>query len=97
MKRDNFQIPGIQLPPNQPNLYDRILTPAAIGFVAHLHRKYEPRRRDLMKARAERQARLDAGETLGFLPETRSIREADWTVGPVPAGVLPGGALELAP
>src|SRR5688572_31111236 len=85
MKRDSFHILGIQVPPHQPNLYDRILTPQAIGFVAHLHRKYEQRRRDLMKARAERQARLDAGETFGFLPETRSIRESAWTVAPVPA------------
>jgi malate synthase len=85
MKRDNFQIPGIELPPGQPHLFDRILTPQAIGFVAHLARKYESRRRDLMKARAERQARLDAGETLGFLPETSSIRHASWTVAPVPA------------
>ena len=84
MKRDNFQIPGIELPPGQPHLFDRILTPQAIGFVAHLARKYERRRRDLMKARAERQARLDAGETLGFLPETSSIRHASWTVAPVP-------------
>ena len=85
MKRDDLRIPGIQVPPMQPNLYDRILTPQAMGFVAHLHRKYEQRRRDLMRGRAERQARLDAGETLAFLPETRSIREAEWTVGPIPA------------
>jgi malate synthase len=85
MKRDNFQIPGIELPPGQPHLFDRILTPQAIGFVAHLARKYEGRRRDLMKARAERQARLNAGETFGFLPETSSIRHASWTVAPVPA------------
>ena len=85
MKRDSFSIPGIQLPPEQPNLFDRILTPAAIGFVAHLHRKYEQRRRDLMEARAERQAALDAGKaTFGFLPETRAIREAAWTIAPVP-------------
>jgi malate synthase len=82
MKRD--LIPGIQLPRKQPNLYDRILTPAAVGFVAHLHRKYEERRRACMKARAERQARLDAGETFAFLPETRSVRESEWTVGPIP-------------
>jgi malate synthase len=85
MKRDSLPIPGIQVPPHQPNLYDRILTPQALGFVAHLHRRYEQRRRDLMHARTERQARLDAGETFGFLPETRSVREADWTVAPVPA------------
>src|SRR5438067_8056931 len=84
MKRDNFYIPGIQVPPNQPNLYDRILTAPAMGFVAHLHRKYEQRRRDLMKARAQRQVRLDAGETFAFLPETRPIREANWTISPTP-------------
>jgi malate synthase len=86
MKRDNFSIPGIQLPPEQPNLFDRILTPPAIGFVAHLHRKYEQRRRDLMAARAERQKLLDAGKaTFGFLPDTRPIREGAWTIAPVPA------------
>jgi malate synthase len=85
MKRDNFTVPGIELPLEQPNLYDRILTPLALGFVAHLHRKYEQRRRDLMRARVERQARLDAGESLQFLPETRSIRHGEWTVAPVPA------------
>jgi len=82
MKRD--LIPGIQLPEEQPNLYDRILTPAAVGFVAHLHRRYEERRRACMKRRDERQVKLDAGETFGFLPETRSIRESEWTVGPIP-------------
>jgi len=85
MKRESFQIPGIQLAPEQPNLFDRLLTPPALGFVAHLHRKYEARRRDLMKARAARQERLHAGETFGFLPETRPIRESQWTVAPIPA------------
>src|SRR5450432_2560063 len=86
MKRDSFSIPGIQLPPDQPNLFDRILTPQALGFVAHLHRKYEPRRRDLMKARAERQALLDAGKaSFAFLPDTRPIRDAEWTIAPIPA------------
>ena len=59
MKRDN--IPSIQVPADQPNLYDRILTPGALAFVAHLHRRYEERRRALMRDRAERQKRLDAG------------------------------------
>jgi malate synthase len=85
MKRESFTIPGIQLPPQQPNLYDRILTPAAVGFVAHLHRKYEQRRRDLMKARSVRQVGLDSGDTFAFLPETRSVRESEWLVAPVPA------------
>src|SRR5690349_23387395 len=86
MKRDPFTIPGIQVPPEQPNHYDRILTPQALGFVAHLHRKYQQRRRDLRKAGSDRQARLDCGkEAFHFLPETRSIRESSWTVAPVPS------------
>ncbi len=84
MQRASFHIPGIALPPGQPQ-FERVLTPPALEFVAHLARKYERRRRELMRARAERQARLDAGEPLGFLPETRPIREGDWTVAPVPA------------
>ena len=42
-------------------------------------------RRELLAARAERQARIDAGELPDFLPETREIREGDWRVAPVPA------------
>src|SRR6202162_805740 len=86
MKRETFSIPGIQLAPDQPNLFDRILTPQALGFVAHLHRKYEQRRRDLMRARAERQALLEACKApFPFLPEAPPIRDAAWTVAPVPA------------
>ena len=84
MKREEFEVPAIQLAAEPPAGGDRILTPAALAFVAHLHRRFEARRRERMAARAERQARLDAGETFGFLPETRAIREGDWTVAPVP-------------
>ena len=84
MKREEFEVPAIQLAAESPAGGDRILTPAALAFVAHLHRRFEARRRERMAARAERQARLDAGETFGFLPETRAIREGDWTVAPVP-------------
>jgi malate synthase len=85
MKREDFEIPGIELPRGQPAEFDRILTPPALGFVAYLHRAFEKRRRELMAARDERQKRLDAGETFGFLAETRAIREGDWTIAPVPA------------
>ncbi|KAA5596758.1 malate synthase A [Blastochloris sulfoviridis] len=63
---------------------DEILTPAALDFVAALHRRFEPRRRDLLKARAERQTRFDAGELPDFLPETRHVREHPWKVAPIP-------------
>ncbi len=60
-----------------------VLTPAAVAFVGKLHRRFDGRRRELLEARAERQARLDAGELPDFLPETRELRESEWTIAPV--------------
>jgi malate synthase len=65
-----------------------ILSDDAIEFVTELERRFGARRRDLLQARAERQQRLDAGELPDFLPETDEIRESDWTIEPVPAGLL---------
>lgn len=65
--------------------YEAILTPDALELVAALHRAFEPRRQALLQARAERTARLDAGERPDFLTETRTIREGDWQVAPLPA------------
>jgi malate synthase len=62
-----------------------ILTPEALAFVAGLHRRFDARRRELLAARVERQARFDGGELPDFLPETADIRENDWTVAPIPA------------
>ncbi|QWT45012.1 malate synthase A [Azospira inquinata] len=64
--------------------FDQILTREALELVAKLHRAFEPRRQELLKARAARQARMDAGEMPDFLPETKHIREGDWKVAPVP-------------
>jgi malate synthase len=63
---------------------DRILTPEALGFLAELHRRFNPIRLDLLRQRVGRQRRLDAGGTLGFLPETKTIREDSWTIAAVP-------------
>ncbi|MDR7114596.1 malate synthase A [Caulobacter sp. BE254] len=62
-----------------------VLTPEALAFVADLHRRFDARRRELLAARAARQARFDAGELPDFLPETADLRAADWTVAPIPA------------
>ena len=64
---------------NQP-----ILSPEALEFVAALAERFGPRVAALLQAREERQKRLDAGELPDFLPETKSIRESDWTVAPIP-------------
>jgi len=61
-----------------------VLTADAIGFLADLHRRFDGRRRGLLAARAERQARFDAGERPDFLAETRDLRESDWRVAPIP-------------
>ena len=64
--------------------FDPILTPDALEFVAALQREFGDRRAALLQARADRRERLAAGESLGFLAETASVRESDWTVAPVP-------------
>ena len=67
--------------------FETILTPDALAFVADLHRTFETRRQELLAARVERTARLDAGERPDFLASTRHIREGDWKVAPLPAAL----------
>ena len=62
----------------------RILTPDALRFVAGLHRTFEDRRRELLRARGEFRALIADRQQPGFLPETDSVRRADWTVRPPP-------------
>src|SRR5882762_6667565 len=68
--------------------YERVLTPAALAFVADLVRQFGPSVTELLARRRERQARLDAGEGFDFLAETQAVREADWTVAPLPQDLL---------
>jgi malate synthase len=64
--------------------YERILTPGALALVAKLSRAFEPRRQELLAARAARAQRLDAGERPDFLAETGHIRSGDWKIAPLP-------------
>jgi len=63
--------------------YDKILSPEALDFVVELERRFGPERRRLLARRAELQQKLDQGWRPDFLPETRKVRESDWTVAPV--------------
>jgi len=63
---------------------ERILTPEALAFVADLQREFGLRRDELLVARRTRREAVAAGQPLSFLPETREIREADWTVAEAP-------------
>jgi malate synthase len=65
--------------------FAEILTPEALQFVAKLQRAFNARRQALLQKRVERQAEIDAGQMPDFLPETAEIRQADWTIAPIPA------------
>jgi malate synthase len=65
-----------------------VLTHEALAFIAELERKFGARRRALMERRAELQAKIDAGWKPDFLPETKKIRDADWTVATLPKDLL---------
>jgi malate synthase len=68
--------------------FAQILTPEALTFLAKLHRKFEPRRQELLAKRAERQRQFDAGALPAFLPETRQVREGIWKVAAQPKDLL---------
>jgi malate synthase len=68
--------------------FAQILSPEALTFVAKLHRRFEPRRRELLALRAQRQMQFDAGALPDFLTETKKIRDAEWTVAPQPKDML---------
>ncbi|MGV9389655.1 malate synthase A [Streptomyces olivaceus] len=64
---------------------EEVLTDAALAFVAELHRRFTPRRDELLARRAERRAEIARTSTLDFLPETAAIRADDsWKVAPAP-------------
>jgi malate synthase len=66
--------------------HEAVLTPDALEFVADLVRRFAPGIAVALARRAERRARLAAGEErLDFLPDTAEVRAAGWTVAPVPA------------
>ncbi|MFO1283282.1 MAG: malate synthase A [Burkholderiales bacterium] len=75
--------PGIQITGRITPSYAEILTPEAVAFFAKLQRAFGPRRAELLARRAARQAELDAGRLPDFLPETRAVREGNWTCAPV--------------
>ena len=68
--------------------WDEILSDEALAFVAMLHTEFNGRREELLARREERKQRIDAGEMPDFLPETRDIRESEWTVAPIPRDLL---------
>lgn len=63
---------------------EEILTPEALAFVEMLHTRFADCRDELLAARGDRRRQAVAARGLDFLPETREIRDGDWSVAPAP-------------
>ena len=68
--------------------YEDILSQEALAFLEALHKKFNATRLALLQARADRQKSFDQGALPDFLAETKSVREASWTVAPLPHDLL---------
>ena len=80
---------GVEVSGPMHDRYDEVLTPEALGLLELLHREFDGRRQELLAARTERVARLAAGGLLGFLPETRHIRDdPSWRVAAPAPGLV---------
>lgn len=67
----------------------QILSKEATIFLAVLHRTFNARRKALLERRQIRQAELDKGVQLDFLPETAHIRQNDaWRAAPPAPGLV---------
>ncbi len=64
---------------------EEALTPLALQLLASLHRRFNPRRLELLAERTRRQGEFDAGALPEFPASTAAIRAGDWRIAPVPA------------
>lgn len=65
--------------------HKEILSPQALEFFHVLQHEFNPRRLELLEKRKAHQQAIDRGEMPDFLVETKSVRDGDWRVDPVPA------------
>ena len=79
---------GISIKAAVPPRTEEILTTDALLFLAELQRRFNPRRKELLARRRARQAEIDVGALPDFLPQTKSVRESDWVVAPIPPDLL---------
>lgn len=79
---------GVQVTGPLQDRYDVILSRDALELIATLHRDLNGDRLAALAARAVRVAQVAGGTDLGFLQETRGIREdASWQVAPLAPGL----------
>ena len=81
-------VAGVEINAKSTGRHDEILSAEALAFIAGLHRRFNRRRLELLVRRLGRQEDFDAGKVPDFLPETKSVRDGDWTVAKIPADLL---------
>ena len=80
---------GVEITGPLHDRFEEILTPTALELVALLQRELGGRRTELLAVRQTRVDDLAAGGTLGFLDETRSVREDEsWRVADPAPGLV---------
>ena len=62
----------------------KVISPAVMSFLEELEMNFEAERINLLNRRKIRQAEFDRGVLPDFLAETEGIRQAAWTVAPIP-------------
>lgn len=77
-------MPQINVRPSKVVGSEKVLTKGAIDFVVHLDEMFHARREELLALRSSNRAKIEAGATLDFLPETAEIRNGNWKVAPAP-------------
>lgn len=65
-----------------------IFTPDLLGLLTRLHHDFEPERRLLLKQRAERQKKYDAGELPDFEDRNSEAVKGNWRVAPIPPELM---------
>jgi malate synthase len=68
--------------------YREVLDATALQLLVDLERRFRGPRQALLQRRAERQEDFDKGLLPDFLPETKDIREAGWSVAAPAAGLV---------
>ena len=75
---------NIKIIPTLSSEEQQILNPKTLALIELLHTKFNPRRLELLAKRKHRQDEIDDGKKPDFLEDTKSIRDDDWEVAPLP-------------
>ncbi|GAB3519987.1 malate synthase A [Arthrobacter monumenti] len=72
-------------PPESVERAGEILSDEALAFIEALHQKFRGTRDERLAARSSRREEVAKTGKLDFLPETKDVRDGDWSVAPAPA------------